>query len=186
MEKFMGYLLDEESRPDEWADIYAEYIGLRENKSSLFVLGLMREIVYLKTKNFIINKCCEVLAVAPSPELIAELKAYGFRGAYDWNNKSTYSRDLRAALSGAKKLITLWQRKEEELERYQARHAGKELSKKDFYVWAVTLSEFMKFRVDLSVTMVAEWCEMLNKYERYCETANAQQNNILSYGAKNR
>lgn len=184
MSAFISCLMNEVEKPDNWDDIYSEYIGLRENKSSLFILSLMKDIAYLKTKHFIINKCCEVLAIAYSKELVDELKKYGFRAEYNWDNKSTYSRDLKSALSGAKKLITLWQRKEQELEQYQKKHAGKEVQKKDFFIWAITLGKFLGFRIDLEMVTVAEWCEMLNQYERYCEVENSKQNNLLKNGGR--
>lgn len=188
MSLFIAYLLNEIVKPDNWDDIYSEYIGLRENKSSMFILKLMTEIKYLKTKYFIIEKTCETLiGVGKSEscdlidisELKIILKDYGFRAQYDIKNKSTYTRDIKAALSGAKKLITLWQRKEQELQQYEKRHAGKEVQKKDFNIWAITLGKYLGFRIDLEVTTVAEWCEMLNQYEKYCEVINAEANNQL-------
>lgn len=196
MSQFLDYLFGE-TKPPEWDDIYSEYIGLRENKSSLFILTLMKEIAYLKTKHYIIERACTTAAqvVSMSPEgmmpdiseLIKVIKEYGFKGEYNVKNKSTFSRDIKIVLSQIKKLITTRQRKEEELEEYQKKHAGKELTRKDFNVWAITLGKYLGYRVDLAVTTVAEWCMIMNEYERYCEVENSKQNNILSYGGtKNR
>lgn len=201
MAPFLTYLFDEVEKPANWDDIYSEYIGLRENKNSLFILSLMKEVAYLKTKYFLIEKICEVLTsvvtnlsdkitvaqlsnVTELTDLIKTLKEYGYRYPYDMKNKLTFSKDIRAVLSSAKKLITTRQRKEQELEQYQKRHAGKELTKKDFNVWAVTLTKFLGNYVNLEVVTVAMWCEMMNQYERYCEVQNAQQNNVLKYGRR--
>lgn len=193
MSRFLDYLFGE-VKPPEWDDIYSEYIGLRENKSSLFILTLMKEIKYLQTKYFIIEKACTTAAtiVATCPpdmmpdisELIKVIKEYGFRGEYNVKNRSTFTRDIKNVLSQIKKLVTTWQVKEQELRDYEKKHAGKEVGRKDFNVWAITLGKYLGYRVDLGATMVAEWCTMMNEYERYCEVENSKQNNILKYGKR--
>lgn len=185
---FIDYLLGEKTPlPDNWEDIHAEYIGLIESKSSLFILGVMKEISTCKAKYQIIQEACSVMLVCFRAKLGNDtikrlkdvLKGYGFRAEYNTENPATFSRDIKAALSGSKRLIMQWERKEKELEEYQKRHAGEALQRKDFFVWAVTLSEFLGFRVDLSTIVVAEWCQMRNQYEKYCEVKNAEQNNKL-------
>lgn len=181
MGQFIPWFLEEAPRPEYWEDLYNEYMSLRENKSSLYMLGLVKEITYLKAKYNIIIECCNLLNVCfkhtllePTVQLRATLKLYGFRQPFDLANEMTFSRDLRAVLSLNKKTISTWQRKEKELEGFQAKHTGKAWTRKDFYVWAVTLTEYMGHRVDLDEITVAEWCIMLNKYERYCEVKTAE------------
>lgn len=181
MSDFIPWFLEESPRPDNWEDLYFEYVSLRENKSSLYVLGVLKEITYLKVKHKLVEECCKILNVCfqhvltePAKELKATLKAYGFRFAYDLADEAAFSRDIRATLSQNKKTIQAWERKEKELDQYQAKHTGQAWTRKDFYVWAVTLSEHTKNRVDLDVITVAEWAIMLNRYEKYCEVANAQ------------
>lgn len=165
-----------------WDNIYSEYIGLRENKSASYVLGVIKEISYLQTKVFIISKCVEVLAVERSEELVQELKQCGCKGKFDWSNPVQYSNDLRSAISYSKKYIVQVKRKESELEDYYKRHGGGAIQRKDFDIWAVTLSKFMAFRVDYDVLTVAEYCHMMNSYERYCEVSHAENNNMLKNG----
>lgn len=178
MVDFIAFLLGEKEQPENWNDIFSEYVGLRENKSSVYLLRLMTEINYLQNKYKIIIESVRILAVKKVEDLVDILKSHGFRAAYDWNNPSTYSRDLKAVLSGAKRLLTQCQRKQEELETYQKKHS-KDAERKDFYMWAVALGEHRGHRVDLEVTTVAEWCIMLNNYERYCEVQNAKHNNLI-------
>src|SRR5687768_12404491 len=105
MARFIEYHVGEKVPPKNWEDIYNEYMSLRENKQSLYILNLMKEIVFLKSKHFIISKCVEVLALAHVPELIKELKMYGYHGEYSDTNKATYSRDLARVATGAKRLL---------------------------------------------------------------------------------
>lgn len=182
MTQFISWLLNNEPRPDNWDDIHSEYIGLRENKSSLYILGLVKEIAYLKCKFDIINKCCKVMNVcftAKLDEQAKELKdifrSYGFRQAFPMDNEMLFSRDIRAVLSSNKRMVHTWERKEKEYEEYVKRHGGKEWQQKDFYMWAITLGEHQGYRIDLEVIVVAEWCQLMNRYEQYCEVKNAEQ-----------
>lgn len=161
-----------------WEDIYNEYIGLRENKSSSYILSLMKEITYLQTKVFIITKCVEVLAQTYSRELVMEVLQCGCKGKFDYSDFTSYSNDLRAAISFSKKYVGQIQRKEKELTDYQLRHGGKIIERKEFDIWAITLGKFMGFRIDYDVVSVAEFCHMMNQYERYCEVENSKTNPI--------
>lgn len=190
MNQFILWFMEEEPKPEDWEDLYSEYIGLRENKSSLYILGLIKEIAYLKAKYTIVNQAVEMMNLCFENTLIEQhkelkdiLKQYNFRFAYDMTKPELFARDLRATLSQNKKTITTWQRKEMELDTYQKKHAGEAWKKKDFYVWAITLGEHQGYRVDLEQTYVAEWCQMLNKYEQYCEVKNAQYNS-KNYGKR--
>lgn len=181
MSEFIPWFLEESPRPENWEDIYGEYISLRENKNSLFILGLIKEIIFLKAKYQIIEETCKQLNVCfthtfveAAAELKGVLRLYNYRQPFDLANEMTFSRDLRAVLSLNKKHITAWERKEKELADFQKKHSGKAWTRKDFYVWAVTLSEYMKQRVDLDEITVAEWAIMLNKYESYCEVKTAE------------
>lgn len=183
MSQFILWFIDEQEKPEDWDDLYSEYISLRENKSSLYILGLIKEISYLKTKYQVVNTACEIMNLCFENTLIEQhkelkeiLKQYNFRFAFDMTKPDLFSRDLRAVLSANKKTITTWQRKEKELEEYQKKHSGDVWKKKDFYVWAITLGEHNKYRIDLEQIFVAEWCQLLNKYEQYCEIKNAQHN----------
>jgi len=177
MNVFIRCLLGQVTIPD-WEDIYNEYVSLRENKQSSFVLDLMKDITYLQTKVFIITKCVEVLAGCYSRELVMELKQCGCKGKFDYSDISAYSNDLKAALSYAKKYQGQSERRSKELEDYQARHGGKVIERKDFDIWAITLGKWMGYRVDYDVVTVSEWCEMMNQYERYCEVVNAKNEPI--------
>jgi len=190
MTPFIGWLLEETERPPYWDDLYSEYISLRENKSSLFVLGLIKEITYLKAGYKIVEEACAMLNLCfahkledSAQELRAVLRLYNFRQPLTLDSEAHFSRDIRAVLSGNKKKITTWQRKEKELVEYQEKHAGKNWDRKGFFVWAITLGEKQGYRVDLDVVTVAEWCMMMNQYEKYCEVVNAQQNS-KNYGKR--
>lgn len=164
---------------EAWEEIYAEYIGLRENKSSSYILSMLKEITFLQTKVFIINKCVEVLAVTYSRDLVNELKQCGCKGRFDWSDKAAYSNDLKAAISYSKKYKNQFERKEKDLEDYYKRHGGGVIQRKDFDIWAVTLSKFMGFRIDYDEVTVSEYCHMMNQYERYCEVSHAEENNMI-------
>lgn len=187
---FIAWFLDEEPKPEDWNDLYSEYIGLRENKSSLYILGLIKEIAYLKAKYQIVNQACVMMMLCFENTLIEQhkelkdiLKQYNFRFAFDMCKPDQFNRDIRATLSGNKKTITTWQRKEKELEDYQKKHSGDVWKKKDFYIWAITLGEYQGYRIELENTFVAEWCQLLNKYEQYCEIKNAQHTS-KNYGKR--
>lgn len=177
MNQFISCLMGKETIPD-WEDIYNEYVSLRENKQSSYILDLMKEITYLQSKVFIITKCVEVLVITYSRELVMELKQCGCRGKFDYSKVVDYSNDLKSALSFSKKYLAQAGRKEKELEEYQARHGGKVIERKDFDIWAVTLGKYMGFRIDYDVVTVSEWCHMMNTYERYCEVENSKNNPV--------
>lgn len=179
MSQFIRCILGEEIIP-EWEEVYSEYIGLRENKSSSFILDLLKDITYLKTKQFIIIKCVEVLANTYNRELVMEVKQCGCKGKFNWADKIDYSNDLKAALSYAKRYNSQMARKEKELDDYNKRHGGKSIERKDFDIWGITLGKYLGFRIDFDVVSVSEWCAMMNQYERYCEVENAEQNNLLN------
>src|SRR5262245_16073862 len=101
MNPFISYLTGEEPVPDNWDDIYSEYIGLRENKSTSIVLDLIKEIIRFNSKIFIIETCVKVLANKYYRDLAIELKQCGCRGKFDWSNPIEYSTDLKAAISKA-------------------------------------------------------------------------------------
>lgn len=182
MSQFIEWFLEEKPRPDTWDDLYSEYISLRENKSALYVLGLIKEITFLKAKYQIIEEACRMLVLCFDNNLIKAydelkpvLRLYNYRQAFDMTKPAEFARDIRAVLSANKKSITLRERKEHELNQYQEKHTGKAWDRKGFFIWAVTLGEYQGYRVDLDVTTVAEWCAMINKYEKYCEVINADQ-----------
>lgn len=162
-----------------WEQIHAEYIGLRENKSTSYILDMIKEISHLETKVFIIEKTVEVLAHTYSRELVMELKQTGVKGSFNWSDKKTYSNDLRAAISYGKKYKVQAARKDKELKAYYTRHGGGALQMKDFEVWAVTLGKYFEYHIDYDVITVARFCHMMNQYDRYCEVEHAQANNIL-------
>lgn len=179
---FLSENLDKNPLPGEWEDILNEYMGLRENKGSRYMLDIIKDITFLKAKYQIIESCCSQLLICfqhvlvdAAAELIAILKQYNHRYAFDLADEKSFSANIRAVLSSNKKLISTWQRKETELEEYKKKHKGSEWTRKSFYVWAVTLGEHRQDRVDLDQVTVAEWCIMLNQYESYCEVVNAQQ-----------
>lgn len=188
MNTFIGVLLTGNTIPvggdESWENIYSEYIGLRENKSASYVLGIIKEISYLNTKVFIISKCVEVLAVEYSRELVMEIKQCGCKGRFDWSDPVKYSNDLRAAISYSKKYIISVQRKEKELEDYYKRHGGGAIQRKDFDIWAVTLTKFLGEYMDYDKVTVAFYCHAMNSYERYCEVAHADQNNLIPDGRR--
>src|SRR5687767_8089468 len=113
MAPFMAWLIEEEPRPEDWDELYSEYIGLRENKSSLYILGLIKEIGYIKSQYNIVETCCEMLNLCFDNTLLQQgqelkdiLKQYNFRFAFDMTKPDLFARDLRATLSGNKKKIT--------------------------------------------------------------------------------
>jgi hypothetical protein len=179
MAEFIAVLIGEKIIA-EWEDIYSEYVGLRENKSSSFILDILKAITYLRTKQYIIKKCIEVLAVVYSRELATELKLSGCKGKFDWADKEGYSNDLRAADSYQKKFNSQIKKKEKELDEYQKRYGKDSISRKDFDIWAITLGKYLGFRIDYNVMTVSEWCAAMNQYERYCEIMNAENENLLN------
>lgn len=173
MNQFLTALLGDTTYVgDHWEDLYNEYVSLRENKQSSYILDLIKEITYLQAKEFIIIKCVQVLA-APvySRELVMELKQCGCKGRFNFNDLTAYSNDLKAALSFAKKYKGQIERKEKDLQEYRDRHGSEVIDRKFFDDMAITLWRFMGSRVDYDLVTVTEWCSMMNLYERYCEAS---------------
>jgi hypothetical protein len=164
--------------PDQWEELYTEFISLREHKSASYVLGLLKEIIHLKAKVFIIIECVQVLSKRYSQEVIAELKQTGVRGKFNLLDPVGYNQDLSGALTYSKRYTLQYQAKEKEIESYQNKYSGEVQSRKDFEVWAITLGKFMGYRVDLDQITAAEYCHMLNAYDRYCEVENSKTNKV--------
>lgn len=162
-----------------WDDIHNEYLSLRENKRSGYILDLMKEITYLQTKAFIVVESCKLLAVHYSRELVTEIKLVGCKGKFDFSDKATYSANLEAAIMKATQYKNQAARKEKELEDYQKKHGGTKVDRKEFDIWAVTLSKHNNFYVDFDIISPARFCLMMNEYDRYCEVYNAEHNNLI-------
>lgn len=186
MNQFLAALLGDRSfiTVDQWEDIHNEYVSLRENKQSSYILDLIKEITYLQTKEFIIIKCVQVLAKVYSRELVMELKQCGCKGKFDFSNTAGYSADLKAALSFAKKYAGQIIRKEKDLKEYRDRHAGEVTDRKFFDSVAITLWRFMGSRVDYNTVTVLEWCNMMNEYDRHCEASQQNQSQEIAYDKK--
>lgn len=184
MSDFINSILGENVMPN-WDQVFNEYIGLRENKGSQFILTLLKEITYLKVKQYIIFKCvsvCSGIGVNGfySRDLILELKKCGCSGTFDFSNKEKYSAELRAAYTYGKKFTTQINRKTKEIEDYNKKHSGEKLKRFDFDITALELETHFKIGISFDKIFVSRWCSMLNEYERYAEIVNAQQNNLLN------
>lgn len=183
MSRFISCLLGQDTIPN-WEDIYSEYIGLKENKGVDFILSMLKDIAYLQTRQYIIFKCVEVLSNVYNAELVSELRSAGCKGAFNWDDAAQYINDLKAAQSYAKRFTSQIKKKEKEIDEYNKRYDGQSAQRKDFDIQAVTLGKYLGYRVSLDETTVAEWCAIINEYERYCEVVHAQQNNTLNNGRR--
>lgn len=188
MDQFIRCFTGKEEIP-EWNNIYTEYIGLRENKGTKFVVALMSEIKALEAKKKIIDILIRVLANAEImnscssseiQKLASELRQEGCKGKFDYSDKEEFSKDLRSANSYSKKFTTQITSKRKELDEYYAKHGENSKSEKDFEILAVTLTDHFKVHIDYSAITVARFCVMMNQYEQYCEVRHAENNNILN------
>ncbi len=184
MSQFIRLLLGEETLP-EWEAVHNEFIGLRESKGSSFILELIKDITYLHNKQYIINECIKFIvkfseAGVYARDLCIELKLAGCKGKFDWADKVGFSNDLRAAQSYSKKFSSQIKRKETELEAYNKKHSGVELSMKVFDDWQVELTRFMHVYIDYDLITVSSWCAMMNKFDKYREVQNAENNNLIN------
>jgi hypothetical protein len=179
MNQFLSWLCSEEPKPDNWEDIYNEYMSLREHKDGEFILEIIKEIGYLETKLYITSSICDFLSYSYDRDLVNELKGLGYKGKFDWSNKAQYFSDLKAVISSSKKLIGQIDRKNKELDKYRAKYSGEDINRNQFIADSVTIGKYLTYRVDFEAISVAEWCHMINSYNKYCEVKNAMANNIL-------
>lgn len=179
MAEFIKCLLGE-SIIDGFEEIYSEYVGLRESKSASYLLTLINDIDYLKSKQFIIFKLIEVLADIPDKRLIAELKSKGCRGKFDFNDKAQYSNDLRAAYSYGKKFNGQIRARELEIENFSKKNGGKDVNRKFFEDLAATLESYCNHSIDFETITVARFVSKWNQYDKYCEVAHADKNNMIN------
>lgn len=179
MAQFIRCLLGEETLP-EWETVYSEYIGLRENRSASYILSLVNEIDYLRSKQFVIFTLIKVMADTYDIRLVIELKKKGCKGKFDWQDKESYSNDLRATYSYGKRLNTHVARKEKELDDYNKRHGGEGFTKMFFENLAATLGKYHGQYIDYDILTVSRFCAMWNQYDRFCEVENATANNLLN------
>lgn len=164
-----------------WEDIYNEYISLRENKQSSYVLDLIKEITYLETKEFIIVKVVQVLAKPIySRELVMELLQCGCKGKFDFSDLQAYSTDLGNALKYSATYRRKADQKQKDLDEYRARHGGT-ISEDDYFnTIAVKLWRFMGSRVDYDVVRLSEFCHLVNEYDKYCEASAEDRSNEIA------
>lgn len=165
---------------EKWTEIYNEYMSLRENKSSDYILSLVKDVLYCQSRVFIINKCVEFLANEYSRPVVMELKSCGCKGKFDFSNKEMYISDLKRAITFSKKYDDRAKKAEKEYETYKLRYGNTVVKRKDFEVWAVTLGKYMHTYIDFSLVSPSRWCQMLNEYDRYCEVSHAQDNNMIN------
>jgi len=174
MSEFIPILLGK-NNPLDAEDLRAEFSSLVESKRSSYVLDLMKSISSLKVKYFIVFKCVEVLSNVYSRDLANELKLVGCKGKFDPADELGYSRDLKAALSYNKRLLTQIAAKEKEFDRLQEKQ--EEITAQDFNDQAIQLGKTVGYRVDLKTTSAAEWASLVNYHNRACEVANAGNGN---------
>lgn len=159
--------------------IYSEYIGLRENKSATYLLSLINEIDYMRSKQFVIFKVVEVLAEIYDIRLVAELKNKGCKGKFNPDNKEQFSNDLRAAVTYGKRFNGLIKIKEKEIEVFKSKSGGQEVNEKFFEDLAATLEKYYGHYIDFDTLTVARFVSKWNQYDKYCEVMNAEQNNMI-------
>lgn len=169
------------SKPEWYEDVNNEYMSMRENKNSQYVLDLMKEIAQLSSTLFIVGQCLIILEVKYNRELVNELKQLGCTGRFDWSNKDQYYGDLKAAASRSKRMISQRNRLQEELDEFHRKHGAGDITPDYFDEWAVELSKFMGYNVRLDQTTVSVWVKMLNKFDAYQEIMNAEKNNLLKH-----
>lgn len=182
MSVFIRIITGEEPEPVYWEDIFTEYIGLRENKDTKFLIRIEVDIKTLVLRRECILAAVPILAGEYNRDLVNELKKEGCKGRFDFSDKAGYSNDLRAATTYAKRFNTQIKAKQKEIDVYRAKYSGKQIQRKDFEVNAVTLMDHFKMNIDYDTLTVARWCEMNNKYEMYCEVRNATNRNLIANG----
>lgn len=179
MSRFIDYLFSED-QPDWFATVYEEYVSLRENENSRYVLGIMKDIFFLRNKKMITDRILDVLPLMASSSLITELKLMGYKGRFNPDNPKQYQQDIKAAKSASKRIISQITIKEKELTDYNEKYGQNELKRQDFEDLATNYSKFLGSMIDLETITVARWCSVAKKYDAYCEVQNAQTNNLIN------
>lgn len=186
MDKFIDCLVDnklyvlgkgtEEELNSAWEDVMHEFSGLRANNSTTEILELQKEIFVLRNKIKIITLCIDVLWETYNRDLANELKTMGFNVKLDWSDKVQYYKELNLIFRKSKTYEVLARRKEKELHVLSNKNKSDKYSRKDFISINTSLSKYMSFHVNNSQITVAEWCDMVNKYEDYLESQQKQLN----------
>ena len=186
MDRFIDCLLDnklyvlgkgtEEELNSAWEDVMHEFSGLRANNSTTEILELQKEIFVLRNKIKIITLCIDVLWETYNRDLANELKTMGFNVKLDWSDKVQYYKELNLIFRKSKTYEVLARRKEKELQTLSEKSKSEKYSRKDFVSINTSLSKYMSFHINNSQITVAEWCDMVNKYEDYLESQQKQLN----------
>lgn len=189
MDKFIDCLVDgklsvlgegtDVELSNAWQSILFEFSELRQESTINESLELQKEIAVLENKVNIIDLCVSVLWEVYNRDLANELKSLGYILKLDWSNKVEYYGELKKVISKRKTLIVQLDSKKKKLVELVEKAKGKGYKRNDFVKINTNLSQFMKFRVDNKNTTVAEWCDMVSKYESYLEVRNAERNNLL-------
>ena len=110
-------------------------------------------------------------------ELANELKLMGFLLKLDWADKANYYRELQLVISRSKSWVTQMAGKEKDLQLLLKKTKGEGYARKDFISINSNLSRFMKYHINNAIT-VAEWCDLVTKYQEYVEVVNAESNKV--------
>lgn len=190
MDKFIDCLVDKDfsvlGKGSEyelsaaWMDIYNEFSSLRQSAESTQLFELMKEIFSLEQKIKIIEKCVEILWITYSRDIANELKMMGFNIRLDWSDKPVYFKELNSIVSKTKTTVLKLEQKQKELNKLTEKQKGIGYSRKDFISINTNLARFMNFHINNAIITVADWCDMLNKYDAYCEVLNNQNNNLAT------
>lgn len=194
MDKFIDCLVDgrievlgkgiEIDLQEAWANILSEFSTLRNNKTGDDCLELQKEISVLHKKIELINLCVSVLWEIYNRDLANELKMMGYNIKLDWSDKAGYYKDLNLVISKSKTFAVLAERKQKELNALIEKTKGNSYTRKDFISINTNLSKYMQFHINNKEVSVAEWCDMVNKYEAYIEVQHAQMHNQLNKNSR--
>lgn len=186
MDKFIDCLVEDklqvlgngtqEQLNKAWGNIVHEFSELRADKSATELLELQKEIFVLQNKIKIISLCVGVLWDTYNRDLANELKTMGFNVKLNWSNKAQYYKELNLVISKSKTFDVLARRKEKELLELIKKSGTDRYQRKDFVSINTSLSKYMSFHVNNNQITVAEWCDMVNKYEEYIEIQQKQLN----------
>lgn len=186
MDKFIDCLIDNDftglgkgSQTElllAWVEVFNEFSSLRQNSQSEEIFVLLKNIFSIEEKIKIIGYCVDILWVVYNRDIANELKELGFNVKLDWSNKQSYYKDLNSVITKAKSLNVKLQQHQKELDLLTNKHKGNSWKRKDFTSINTNLAKFMNFHINNSIISVADWCDMVNKYEAYCEVVNTENN----------
>jgi hypothetical protein len=149
-----------------WNEIVFEYGTLIGPTEADAMFELSREIGILQSEIFYIDAAITVLRYRPVQEIIDELIAMGYEGAYDFNDRAAYERDLKRLVSLSKTKVFDLEGLIDQYNNLEKTSTGKKQSREDFLKTIHFVAQSQSYHINRKTTSVEDFAIMFSNYRQ--------------------